>query len=113
GLAKGLAPGSTNITATVNGISDSATLVVTDATIVSISVTPVGRSIPVGTKLAYTATGTFSDGSTQSLKGDATWASDQPGVATISGAGSATGVGAGTTDISATFGAVTGSTVLT
>ena len=113
GPGKGLAPGSTNITATVNGISDSATLVVTDATIVSISVTPVGRSIPVGTKLAYTATGTFSDGSTQSLKGDATWASDQPGVATISGAGSATGVGAGTTDISATFGAVTGSTVLT
>jgi hypothetical protein len=54
-----------------------------------------------------TATGTFSDGTTQDLTMDVTWSSGTPGVATISNVagseGLATSVAIGTTTITATL----------
>src|SRR5439155_11939792 len=61
----------------------------------------------------FAATGTYSDNSTQNLTSQVTWASATPAVATITTAGLATGVAAGTSTISATLTGVTGSTVLT
>ncbi|MGA9977860.1 MAG: Ig-like domain-containing protein [Candidatus Sulfotelmatobacter sp.] len=114
GLAKGLAPESgATITATLGTISGTATLEVTNATIVSISVSPTGRTIAPGTELAFTATGTFSDSSTQVLTTDATWTSSNTAVATVGTGGVATAIGPGTANISAAFGGVSESASLT
>ncbi len=80
-------------------------------TLTSIAVTPnPAPSIAIGATEQFTATGTFSDGSTQNLTGTATWASSIMGVGTISNAaatrGLATGVAAGTTSITATVNGV-------
>jgi trimeric autotransporter adhesin len=113
GLAKGLAPGASTITATLGSASASVTLTVSSATLVSISVTPVGRTIAPGTKLSFAATGTFSDSTTQNITRDATWASDNPAVATVGSVSQVTGVAPGTANISATLNGVTGSALLT
>lgn len=85
GRAKALTPGSTTITATLGSISGSSTLDVSNATIVSISVTPSGRTIAPGTRLTFAATGVFSDHTTQVITRDCTWASDNHAVATVGG----------------------------
>jgi hypothetical protein len=82
-------------------------------TLTSIAVTPSAPSIAVGAAQQFTATGTYSDASTQNLTAQVTWASSNPGVATVNASGLATGVSAGTTTISATSGAVSGSATLT
>ena len=82
-------------------------------TLSSIAVTPSNPSIPVGATQPFTATGTYSDGSTQNITGNVTWASATTTVATITSAGVATGVSAGTSNISATSGSISGSTTLT
>jgi uncharacterized protein YjdB len=112
GLAKGLSPGITTITAAVGTISASVTLTVTNATLVSISVTPTGSTIAPGTNLSFTATGSFSDSSTQIITSDATWASDNVAVATTGGGSVVTAVAPGTANISATLNGVTGSAPL-
>lgn len=108
GRAKALTPGSTTITATLSSISGSSTLDVSNATIVSISVTPSGRTIPPDTRLTFAATGLFSDRTTQVITRDCTWASDNHAVATVGAGGTATAIGPGTANISATFNGVSG-----
>jgi len=108
GRAKSVAPGTTTIRATLGSISGSSTLDVSNATIVKITVTPAGRIIAPGTRLNFVAHGVFSDGTTQIITNDATWASDNVAVATMGGVSTATGVGPGTANISATFGGVSG-----
>jgi trimeric autotransporter adhesin len=112
GLAKALTPGTTTITATLDSISGSTTLDVTNATVVSITVTPSGRTIAAETRLAFTAVGLFSDNTRQVITRDSMWASDNHAVATVTGAGTATAIGPGTANISATFEGVTGSAPL-
>ncbi len=112
GLAKGLSPGTATITATLGSLSASVTLTVTNATLVTVSVAPVGRTIAPGTKLSFGATGTFSDGSSQNITRDSTWASDNTAVATVGSVSLVTGVAPGTANISATLDGVTGSAEL-
>lgn len=66
----------------------------------SIAVTG-GSSVNVGATDPFTATGTFTDGTTQNLTTSVTWSSSTPANATISGTGLATGVHSGTTMITA------------
>src|SRR6185369_5763764 len=65
----------------------------------------------------FTATGTFSDNSTQDLTTVVTWSSSDLAKAAISNAagtnGQATALGAGTASITATSGSVSGSSTLT
>ena len=82
-------------------------------TLVSIAVTPSSPSITAGTTQQFSATGTYSDGSTKNLTSTANWLSATPAVATINVAGLATAVAVGTTTITATSGTITGTTVLT
>jgi len=86
-------------------------------TLVSIAVTPANPGIALGTTQQYSATGTFSDNTTQDLTTSATWSSSVPSVATISNTagsnGRATSVGTGTTTILAVSGGHSGSTTLT
>ncbi|HET6284429.1 MAG TPA: Ig-like domain-containing protein [Polyangia bacterium] len=117
GLATALAVGTTVISATIGSIGGNVTLTVTAATLVSIAVTPPTPSVAPGTSEQFVATGTYSDATIQSLTTTVTWASATEATATISNAagsrGRASAVAAGTSVISATVGAVTGSTTLT
>jgi type II secretory pathway component GspD/PulD (secretin) len=107
GLVRGLGAGSAQITATVGTLaSPTAAVTVTAATLKSIAVTPANLAIAPGTTVQYTATGTYSDGTTQNVTTTVAWASSKTAVATISGSsGLATGVAAGSTSITATQGA--------
>jgi uncharacterized protein YjdB len=70
----------------------------------SVQVTPTTQALTVGQTAQFTATGTFGNSkksSTQNITSSVTWTSSVPSVATISAAGIATAVGAGTTTITA------------
>lgn len=84
-----------------------------EPTLVSIAVTPPNPSISKGLTQAFTATGTYSDGSMQNITGFVTWTSQTTGVATITAGGVATAAGIGNSRIQATLGSVNGYTMLT
>src|SRR5205807_2094730 len=88
--------------------SPALTQVVNAITLLSIAVTPDASSnpsVPVGLTLQYTATGSYSDGSTADITSQVSWSSSNTGIATISTAGLATGVAAGgPVTITATYG---------
>src|ERR1700733_12782933 len=71
----------------------------------SITVSPASASITIGATQSFTATGHYSDSSTQNLTSSATWTSSLPADATIA-AGLAEAVAAGSTNITATLGSV-------
>jgi uncharacterized protein YjdB len=110
GLATPVAPGTTTITASFGGMSASTTLTVTSATEVSIAVTPATSTLALDTTRAFTASGSYSDGSTLDITKFVTWRSSATEVAVISNAGNqkgvATGVGVGSTVITASLGSV-------
>jgi len=117
GLATGRQFGSITIGAALGSVNASTGLTVNKNPLVSIVVTPVNPSISVGQTQQFTATGTYSDASTQDLTKTAHWSSSSSGVATInngvSGGGLASGQGVGTATMAATFQGVSGSTTLT
>jgi len=105
GLATSLTTGATVITAVAGNLSDSVILTVNPAALVFIDVQPATSSLATGSSQQYTATGTFSDNSTQDLTTSVTWTSSIPDVALVSNA-TATAVAAGTTMIMAKSGNV-------
>jgi trimeric autotransporter adhesin len=157
GLASGVTPGSTNITASLSGVTSSAvTLTVVTATELSsttstatpkttattttsatkattkptYTTTPTSTTKPklssitvtanqiagftstylrVGLSQQYTATGTYSNGSTADITSQVTWKSSSTTIATISSSGVAIGIAAGTTDITASMSGITSS----
>jgi hypothetical protein len=113
GLASGVAPGTSNIQASSGNIHGSATLTVSAATLVSIAVTAPNLSIAKGNSEQFTATGTFSDSSTQNLTGSVAWTSQTTSVATVTASGSVTAASIGTSKIQAASGAINGSATLT
>ena len=106
GLASASAAGTTTITATSGLITGSTTLTVTAAELVSIAVTPVDPGIANGTTQQFTATGTYTDTSTQNLTASVTWVVLGQGVATVSNSGGSEGLASssaeGVTTITAT-----------
>jgi hypothetical protein len=113
GMATAVAAGSTAITATLSGVSGTATLTVSATkAIKSISVTPSPASFPMATTQQFTATGTYADGSTADITATATWSIANQAVATVNSAGLASGIAAGSSTISAILGGVTGSVPL-
>ena len=119
GLATSVAAGSTTITATLGVTSGTSTLTVGSAAITldSIQISPTNPSIALGTTRQFTATGIYSDNSSQDLTASVTWNSSIPTAAAVSNVpgsiGLATSVAAGSTTITATFDGVSGNTDLT
>jgi uncharacterized protein YjdB len=113
GFATSTATGTATITATSGSVSGTASLTVTGATLVSLAVTPANSSMAVGTTRQFTATGTFSDSTTQDVTGSALWSSSNGAAATINVQSLASSVATGSTTVTATLGFVTGSTGLT
>lgn len=116
GLASGVSAGTTTITAQLNGVSGFTTLTVTSQSLVnltSLAVGPANPTVTAGFTQQFSATGTFSDGTTQDLTSTVAWDSSNPAAAGINGAGLATTLAAGATSITATLNGVSGGTTLT
>ncbi|MGA8764282.1 MAG: Ig-like domain-containing protein, partial [Candidatus Sulfotelmatobacter sp.] len=112
GLATGIAEGATTIAASTGAFNGAAALTVTPAVLTSISITPGSASIAKGTSQQFTATGTYSDGSTQNLSSAVNWSSSLTTVATIGTSGLATGAAIGSATITATSGLISASASL-
>ena len=112
GVVMGTAAGNTTITATQAGVSGATTVTVTTAVLKSITITPPNFSIAKGTSEQLTATGIFSDGSTQDLTDSASWSSSGA-IATVSSSGLLTGTSVGSATITATQAGVSGVTTVT
>ena len=113
GRAATAAPGQTTISAAVGSVSGSGVLTVTPASLQTISVTPAGYTyVGVGSNKQYTATGTFTDGSTRPLTNSVVWSSSDLTIATIDGYGLATSTGSGPATLTATAGTISDSATL-
>lgn len=88
----GLKPGSVMITAKLGSVTNSVPFDVSSATIQSITVTPVNQTIPIGWHQQFSATGKFSDSSTQDITNSVTWSSDNKPIADFGTPGSSAGV---------------------
>lgn len=117
GIVTGISAGGANISATYLGITGSAAVKVTTATLTSVQVTPSSPTLSTGATQPFVATAVFSDGSTVAVTASAGWKSSAEGVASVSDAGPSRGLvttlAAGVTTISATYMGVIGSTTLT
>jgi uncharacterized protein YjdB len=126
GLATAVGAGTTTITASTdsfNGhVSSSATLTVTGSSggsaggsITSLSIIPSSQAVASPTQTSqFLAIGTTSSGATVNLTNQVAWSSSSPQIATINATtGLATGVGKGSSTITAIYSNTTGGTVVT
>jgi len=93
---------------TVLGLSANTLLA---ATLVSISVVPTSPFVSIGATQQFTATGHYSDGTTQNLTSSATWTPSNVAVGPVT-AGLATANGPGVNMITASVGTINGSATL-
>jgi hypothetical protein len=109
GVALGQGGGTTQITATLGGITSGNVLLTgTNATLQSISISPATNSIARSGTQPLFATGTFSDGTTQDVTTSASWTSSNASVAAIGiGSGVVRGINTGSAQITATLGGAT------
>jgi trimeric autotransporter adhesin len=102
GLATAVAPGTATVTASVRGLSATATLTVDTAVLTALDVNPAMRKVHVGTDARFRASGIFSDGTTFPLQNGVIWSSSDASVAKVDGTGRASRLAAGVTAITAT-----------
>ncbi|WP_293745950.1 Ig-like domain-containing protein [uncultured Paraglaciecola sp.] len=112
-----LMPGSTTLTASLSGQQAELSIDVTDAELVSLTLSPINTSIPLGQSQQYSAQGTFSDGTVQDLTSEVTWLSSNQDKALISNTQSSPGladsVALGSTSLTAVLGSIQQNTMLT
>ncbi|MGC1903298.1 MAG: Ig-like domain-containing protein [Candidatus Acidiferrum sp.] len=113
GLGTAVAAGTATVTATSGTIKGTASVTVTNATLVSLTIAPTNSTMPIDATKQFTATGTFSDNSTQDMTQLVLWKSSKPSVAIINASGLVSSVATGTTTIQASSGSVVQSTTLT
>ena len=117
GRVLGKNAGQATVTASLRGQSVSTTLTVDLLGLVSLALTPSSPMIARGTTQAFTATGTFTDGSTQDVTSTTTWSvtdiAPAVDVAFINDTGEALGNREGKATVTATFLSKTDSTTLT
>lgn len=116
GLVLALTPAATAIEATLDGVSGSAQLTVSAAQLVALEIAPLNPTLARGTSRTLTATGLFSDQSTQDLSASVVWSSTNPSVASVvdepGSQALLTAVAPGTAEIGAAFGALQSSSTV-
>jgi len=113
GLALAVGPGTSTVSVTSGTVSASTSVTVSTATLVSLAIAPANSSMPDDATKQFSATGTFSDNSTQDITQSVLWSSSTPTVATITNVGLVSSLSTGTTTITAMLGSVNNSTTLT
>src|SRR5207237_1344949 len=93
GMATAVAFGVVTVTAQSGSLQATATVNVSSAgtNLTAISISPAGASIPIHTTQQFTATGSYSDGSSRDLTGLVSWGSSSTAAATIDVNGLLTG----------------------
>ena len=113
GLATSLMPGKSTVTATLGSNSGTTLLTVTSAVLISIEVTPSSHRMALRSIRQFTATGIYSDKSTQEINGSVMWHSSDVGIATVDQDGMVASIAPGVSTITATSGSVSDTTELT
>ena len=103
GLIRGVASGTSALSASFGGKTANAQATVTLATVAKIAVTPANAIVVAGGTQQYIAVATYSDNSTAIVTRSAAWTSGAGAIATVANTGVATGVAAGSTTISASL----------
>ncbi|MCK6548048.1 Ig-like domain-containing protein, partial [Myxococcota bacterium] len=103
GVAVAIGAGVTSITATdrATGLVGSVSLIVTEARLATLEITPRTATIAVGARTNLIATGLYTSGATIDVTRRVTWTSSDPAVATVDTRGQVTPLRAGLTTISA------------
>jgi len=118
GMVRAVAEGTAVIRAAVPGTEffSEITVTVSSKSLMSIDVSPVDTSVPLGLTEDFTAEGTYSDGSVADITSDVTWTSENSGIAAVSNiegnTGNTTTVSGGDVVISAAMEGVTGTSNL-
>jgi hypothetical protein len=117
GQVTGVKVGSTTVTATLSGLSGSATVNVNTAVLLSVVVAPATATVSAGNTQAFIATGNYNNNTTTDLTTMATWSSSNTAVAEVSNAAGSNGVATtlvrGTATITATYSGMQGTATLT
>lgn len=113
GLSTANAPGAATVTASEGSINGSDTLTVALPSLLSIAVTPPNLSLALNHSVQLSATGMFSDGTTQDLSSLVTWSSAPPEIVSTSSTGVATAKKPGSAIVTASNGSIAGSDNLT
>ena len=113
GLVAGMSIGAAGVTAASGSITAATTLNVSAPVLSSITLAPAGPTVPLGSSLQLTLSGTYSDGSTQDVTQQATWNVDTPTIASITSGGVVSGLQVGTTGVEASINGVQTSDTLT
>jgi hypothetical protein len=112
GRVSGVGEGVSIITATYQGMSGSSVLTVAGS-VQAVSVTPVNPTTVLGVPVRFVATAILPDNTAFPVSGGVSWVSSDPGVATVTAAGVATPVQAGTATVTATYLGKSGASTLT
>ncbi|WP_365868109.1 ice-binding family protein [Arsukibacterium sp.] len=118
GLATAISTGMALIQASYAGIDGSTTLTVNSATLTAITVSPASATVLANDTAQFTATGTYSDGSSANITTAVSWTSADTTVAVMNASGQAnsglaTAMSPGMADIVATLNTIQGSAELT
>jgi Bacterial Ig-like domain (group 2)/Calx-beta domain len=107
GLATAKSVGTSSVTATIGSVTSAGTgVTVSPATLLSIAVTPAEATVVAGLTQQFVATGSYSDGTTAAIA-EPTWSALPTAAATVTPAGLAKGVSAGTASVTASVNDVT------
>ena len=113
GLVAGVSVGAAGITASSGSIIGVKNLNVSAPVLSSIKLAPAGPTIPLGSSLQLTITGTYSDGSAQDVTQQVTWNIDDPTIAAITPGGVVSGLQVGSASVEASLNGVQTSDTLT
>ena len=108
GILTALKAGTVAITATMGSVTANASVTVTAAVLTTINVGTPSPSLASGGTEQLTATGVYSDNTTQSLTTQVIWNISDSKVASLSSAGLLTALKAGTVTATATLGSISG-----
>jgi len=104
GLATGIATGTSVILASKGTIKGDTTLTVNDTptpTLVALHVAPTSASLAKSATRQFTATGSYTDGTSSDMTNAVVWTSGTPEVASVSGSGLVTGLAGASVTVAA------------
>jgi len=113
GVATGSSAGTVTLTATAGAVSGTSDVVVTDATPLTLTLTPTNGSLPLGFTQQFSVVATFNDTTTETVTPYVRWTTSDPSIVIVYPGGLAYPNAAGTATINATLGSATGATTLT
>lgn len=118
GMINAISTGTAVISAAVAGKSGQTTLTVTDAALVSITISPLAGTAIAGVNVQFSATGVYSNGTSQNLTSMVTWVSSDPAITSfnqdrMANSGLASALTAGVTTVTASMANISANTTFT